>query len=193
MDERASKREVVDLEVRAVRAGETFRALVYDLSVDGCMIATDGEPALCAGDATSVGGISDLAGRSKVSVYAMLGDLTDKIGRSSSVLHANPSVSQDAAPLSPREQERAPVVLRCEARVGLGGWNFAILLDLSTHGFQLVRAPGCEVGATVKLRIPGMEMLTAVVKWMTLESIGCAFVRPLSPYVFEHVVKNTRA
>lgn len=43
MDERASNRVVVDLELDANVAGQSVRVLVYDLSMDGCMIDTGGE------------------------------------------------------------------------------------------------------------------------------------------------------
>ena len=42
MDERAYKRVVVDLEVAASVGTRSMRAMIYDLSVDGCLIeATD--------------------------------------------------------------------------------------------------------------------------------------------------------
>lgn len=44
MDERASKRVVVDLELDGVLNAQELRVWVYDLSTDGCMVQTDGEP-----------------------------------------------------------------------------------------------------------------------------------------------------
>lgn len=50
MDQRDSKREVVGLEVTATFKGKHCRALLYDLSMDGCTVHTGGRFALHAGD-----------------------------------------------------------------------------------------------------------------------------------------------
>lgn len=50
VDERTSKREVVDMEVIGTSNGKACVALLYDLSMDGCMIDTGGRFALRAGD-----------------------------------------------------------------------------------------------------------------------------------------------
>jgi hypothetical protein len=50
MDERASCRTVVDLEIDASVDGLPLRLMVYDLSMDGCMVDTRGA-SLTAGDA----------------------------------------------------------------------------------------------------------------------------------------------
>jgi PilZ domain-containing protein len=42
VDERITKREVIDLEVALTFRGKLCRALLYDLSMDGCMIDTGG-------------------------------------------------------------------------------------------------------------------------------------------------------
>lgn len=51
MDERTAKREVVDLEVTVTFNGKPCRALLYDLSIDGCTMHIRGSFALRAGDA----------------------------------------------------------------------------------------------------------------------------------------------
>lgn len=50
MDERSAKREVVDLKVAATFRGKPCRVLLYDLSMDGCMVDTGGKFALRTGD-----------------------------------------------------------------------------------------------------------------------------------------------
>ena len=223
MDERACQREVVDLEVSVTSGGRSSRLFVSNLSQDGCLVEWNGEAAFRAGDAihldlphggTTEGTLVWSIGRTggvhfatplHEAVVKQLGfhpgphdrtEFRDQFGRKVT-MPATVSPRREAnvsdAPEPSREQERATITVRCETRIGMGIWNFAILLDLSTHGFQLVRAPGCVVGAKVKLRIPGMEMLTATVKRMTAENIGCAFDRPLSPYVFEHLVATASA
>ena len=44
MDQRASERYVVDLELKGTLEARKLRACVYDLSMDGCMIEAEGTP-----------------------------------------------------------------------------------------------------------------------------------------------------
>ncbi len=91
---------------------------------------------------------------------------------------------------SKRSAERAAVTIRCEIRLGFERWHFANLRDLSPDGFQLdwPRTVG-DVGM-VRIRIPGLEALTATVRWREGGKAGCQFTAPLSPYVFEHIVRT---
>jgi hypothetical protein len=50
LDERASRREVVDIEVEAQIGGKPCRAFVYDLSCDGCSLELRGDGELRRGD-----------------------------------------------------------------------------------------------------------------------------------------------
>jgi len=50
MDERSSKREVLDLKVAGTFSGNPCCVLLYDLSMDGCMVDTDEKIAVRAGD-----------------------------------------------------------------------------------------------------------------------------------------------
>ena len=92
--------------------------------------------------------------------------------------------------LHAREHERASVALYCQTKVGHGSWRLTLLEDLSTHGFQLRRPPGANVGASLKIQVPGLEMLMVTVRWVTEVHAGCAFEKPLSLYVFEHIVRQ---
>ena len=44
----------------------------------------------------------------------------------------------------------------------------------------------------LRIRIPGMQMLTAEIRWVRNGAVGCAFAEPLHVAVFEHVVRNSR-
>jgi len=50
VDERIAKREVVDLEVAVTFKGKLCRALLYDLSMDGCMVDAGDSFILCGGE-----------------------------------------------------------------------------------------------------------------------------------------------
>lgn len=49
MDERASRRVVIDLTVQASISGRPGQLIAYDLSIDGCMVDTGDEPLPAAG------------------------------------------------------------------------------------------------------------------------------------------------
>ena len=87
-----------------------------------------------------------------------------------------------------RESERKRVTLRCEARIGSGAWSVVVLRDLSTEGCQIARIPGLKAGLHLRIRIPGLELLPATVRWVDDGKAGCAFDRSLSGYVLDHIV-----
>ena len=99
----------------------------------------------------------------------------------------DPSGEPDGQPR--RDGARADVELIAEVRVGTGSWGPVRLLDVSEKGFRLAWLPRAEEGVPVKIRIPGLEQLSAVVRWRNETGVGCAFERPLSIYVFEHLVR----
>lgn len=93
----------------------------------------------------------------------------------------------------PRAHERVRVVLPCLSSTAPGAWSTGVIENLSTHGFGIQRPAGAKVGAHIKVRLPGLEMMTATIRWVKNERVGCALSRPLSSCVFEHVVGQARA
>ena len=84
---------------------------------------------------------------------------------------------------------RMDMEITAEVRVGTGKWLRASLLDVSRDGFRVGWMPHAEPGATIKIRIPGLEHLTAVIRWRRDNGVGCEFERPLGLYVFEHLMR----
>jgi len=78
----------------------------------------------------------------------------------------------------------------CEIKIGLRNWHQARLMDLTPEGFRLSLTDMPRVGTVLKIRLPGMAMLEAEVCWSREFQAGCKFSAPLSPYVFEHLVKQ---
>jgi len=68
-------------------------------------------------------------------------------------------------------------------------WKLARLIDLSTSGFRVAWLPEYDHEKLLKIRIPGIEMLTARVCWHEGRQIGCAFDAPLHIAVFEHIAR----
>lgn len=87
-------------------------------------------------------------------------------------------------------ENRASLSLLCEVRQGSRPWRQVVLEDLSPTGFRIESLPGTTPHAPLRIRIPGMQVLSAHVRWQNLEAIGCEFTAPLHVAVFEHLVKS---
>lgn len=88
---------------------------------------------------------------------------------------------------------RAEVALLCEVRQGAGAWKRARLEDISQAGFRIAWLPGARKDAPLRIRIPGLQVLTAHVRWHQDKAIGCEFAEPLHVAVFEHIVRRCTA
>ncbi len=95
----------------------------------------------------------------------------------------NPPRSDDA---------RAVVTLLCEVRQGIAAWQRARLEDISQHGFRIAWLPEFTLEKPVKVRIPGLHILTAHIRWHEDRALGCAFEAPLHIAVFENIVHQAR-
>ena len=58
------------------------------------------------------------------------------------------------------------------------------------RGFRISRLPGVRRDLPLRIRIPGMQMLTAEIRWVRDGAVGCAFAEPLHVAVFEHIVRS---
>ena len=64
------------------------------------------------------------------------------------------------------------------------------VFDLSTDGFRVETFMGVHENATVWLTLPGLEPQEAKVVWMRKDFVGCKFVRPLHPAVFQMIASR---
>jgi hypothetical protein len=64
------------------------------------------------------------------------------------------------------------------------------LEDLSPGGFRIARLPGARTELPLRIRIPGIQMLSAEIRWSNAGAVGCEFAEPLHIAVFEHIVRN---
>ncbi|WP_260921875.1 PilZ domain-containing protein [Novosphingobium sp. 9] len=90
----------------------------------------------------------------------------------------------------PERDTRAEVSIVCEARQGTRPWRKVRLEDLSPGGFRVAWMPDVRADTPLRIRIPGMQMLTAKIVWQRDNALGCAFEEPLYPAVFEHLVRT---
>ena len=88
-----------------------------------------------------------------------------------------------------RQDERSAVEIIAEIKVGFAQWQMARLHDLSVSGFRMGPMRQGPGGSDVRIRIPGLEPLSAAVRWRDKTVLGCEFTRPLNPYVLQHILR----
>ncbi len=92
-----------------------------------------------------------------------------------------------------RAQWRADIGVEVELRGRTARWCRLPLTNLSEKGFRVAVADHSRVGDRVLLRFPGLAQLVGIVRWIDRGQMGCSFEQPLSPYVFEHIVRTLEA
>lgn len=85
---------------------------------------------------------------------------------------------------------RAEVSLLCEVRQGTRPWKPIRLEDISPAGFRIASLPGCHTDTPLRIRIPGMQVLTAHIRWQKGNKMGCEFSTPLHVAVYEHILRQ---
>ena len=87
-----------------------------------------------------------------------------------------------------RGDERLPVALTCQLRIGSGPWRPVTMVDLSRFGFRIAWLP---LGSPLWVRIPRLEAMPATIRWRDLGGVGCRFERPLGVEVIEHLSRKS--
>lgn len=86
---------------------------------------------------------------------------------------------------------RAEVSLTCDVRQGTKPWMRIKLHDISESGFCMDWRPGLSEQHQIYIRIPGLELLVAHLRWKREGMIGCEFSSRLYPPVFDHIVRQS--
>ncbi len=87
--------------------------------------------------------------------------------------------------------QRENISLLCEVRQGTRPWKVARLEDISQSGFRIAWLPATNPHAPLRIRIPGLQMLSAEIRWKEGDAIGCEFTSPLYIAVFDHIVRRS--
>jgi hypothetical protein len=90
------------------------------------------------------------------------------------------------------DKRREAVSLLCEVRQNTRPWQTVRLEDISRTGFRIAWLPGASADHPLRIRIPGIQLLSARICWKRLSAIGCEFAEPLHPAVFEHLLTQLR-
>ena len=86
--------------------------------------------------------------------------------------------------------QRAEVALLCEVRQGFDSWRLVRLENISKSGFRIAWLPDATRLKPLRIRIPGLAMLTATIRWQEGKAVGCEFAEALHGAVFEHILQQ---
>lgn len=88
------------------------------------------------------------------------------------------------------DNQRVDLSAVCEVRQGMAEWRRVTLDELSPGGFRINRFGEADPSQPLRIRIPGLQMLSARIVWQKDGAIGCAFAAPLHAAVFEHITRS---
>ncbi|NKI99457.1 MULTISPECIES: PilZ domain-containing protein [unclassified Novosphingobium] len=88
------------------------------------------------------------------------------------------------------DNQRVDLTAVCEVRQGMAEWRRVTLDELSPGGFRINRFGEADPSQPLRIRIPGLQMLSARIVWQKDGAIGCAFAAPLHEAVFAHVTRS---
>ena len=86
-----------------------------------------------------------------------------------------------------REGKRAALALYGAARQGMAPWSRVRIAELSPSGFRLTGITSADPSQPLRIRIPGLQVLTGRVCWHKGKVVGCEFATPLHEAVFTHI------
>lgn len=86
---------------------------------------------------------------------------------------------------------RAEVTLMCEVRQGAGPWAMVRLENISEQGFRIAWLPNRRPDQPLRIKIPGLQLLSANIRWQEGHTMGCVFENPLHISVFENIVRQS--
>lgn len=98
---------------------------------------------------------------------------------------------QGRSEIKPNRATRAEVCLTCEVRQGTRPWGKVRLQDISHTGFRIEWRPGLFENQQLYIRIPGLELLVANLRWKHEGWIGCEFLTQLYAPTFDHIVRQS--
>ena len=66
------------------------------------------------------------------------------------------------------------------------------ILDLSLTGFKMTSRTSLDASKPVFMRMPGLPILSARIRWEGFLDYGCQFITPLQPEVLENLLLRLR-
>jgi len=96
---------------------------------------------------------------------------------------------------TPRSNHRAratrePVALVCEVRQGLQPWARVNVYDISTGGLCMDWLPIIDSSRSLRVRIPGFNVLNGHIRWRKDMLMGVEFTSQLYGPVLDHIARR---
>ena len=67
-------------------------------------------------------------------------------------------------------------------------WTRVRIDELSPNGFRLTGMAQADPSQPLRIRIPGLQLLSGRICWHKGKALGCEFATPLHEAVFTHIV-----
>ena len=96
--------------------------------------------------------------------------------------------SEPAKGIEFRRYSRGDVNITIDLREFGGGRMQAQIVDISQSGCRIATVSHLNDHGRIFITLPGFGPLEAEVVWRIGESYGCAFIAPLHPAVFDHIL-----
>ena len=93
-------------------------------------------------------------------------------------------------PPSSHQASPVPVAMVCEIRQGMTPWSFVRVNELTAETIRVLWLAVVDPGQPLRLKLPGLQMMTARVTALDGQMIELAFDVPLHPAVFDHLVRS---
>lgn len=90
-------------------------------------------------------------------------------------------------------RKRVKVSITCEVRQGTRPWKVVSLENLSATGFRISHFAEARSELPLRIRIPGLQLLSADIRWKKGAAVGCEFSEPLHIAVLEHIVRQAHS
>jgi hypothetical protein len=89
---------------------------------------------------------------------------------------------------SREDDRRVRICMTCDVRQGARAWQKVRVDEISRTGFRIPHLATISADLPLRIRIPGMSVLSASIRWQSGQSVGCSFTEPLHIAVFDHLV-----
>lgn len=96
--------------------------------------------------------------------------------------------SEPAKGIEFRRYARGEVDIVIDLRESGGGRLQAQIVDISQSGCRIATVTYLNENRRIFITLPGFGPLEAEVVWRIGENYGCAFISPLHPAVYDHIV-----
>lgn len=98
-------------------------------------------------------------------------------------------------PIAPTDttQPSPAVSMVCEIRQGMTPWSFVRVDQITTATLRVLWLAVIDPGQPLRVKLPGLQMMTARVTALEGQVVELAFDVPLHPAVFDYLLRTHKA